>query len=207
MNQVFEFLFAQYSQYPPLFIYLEATAIFFGILSVWFSWQNSVLVFPAGIISTSIFIYILLVSSLLGDMLINAYYFVMSIYGWFYWTRGDSEQLETPITEVTNQDKKICLAIFLASIGAVLVIYGLSQRLTSWTAYADTFTTAVFFVGMWLMAKRKIQHWLCWILGDVISVPLYAYKGLMLTSVQFLIFTIMAVFGYRKWRKVLAQST
>ncbi len=206
MSQVFDFLFAQYSQYPTLFIYLEATAIFFGILSVWFSWQNSVLVFPTGIISTSIFIYLLAVSTLLGDMLINAYYLLMSVYGWFYWTREDSEQQQTPITETTKYDARICLFIFFSAIFAVLVVYSLSSRLTSWTAYVDTFTTGIFFVGMWLMARRKIQHWLCWILGDAISIPLYAYKGLMLTSIQFLVFTFMAVMGYRKWRKLLAQA-
>lgn len=203
MSQIFEFLFAQYSQYPTLFIYLEATAIFFGILSVWFSWQNNVLVFPTGIISTSIFVYILAVSNLLGDLLINAYYFVMSVYGWFYWKRKDSRQQETRITEATQEDKKTCCLIFFGAILAVLIIYISSNRLTSWTAYVDTFTTGVFFVGMWLMARRKIQHWLCWILGDAISIPLYAYKGLMLTSIQFLVFTIMASFGYQKWKKLM----
>ena len=205
MSQVFDLLFAQYSQYPTLFIYLEATAIFFGILSVWFSWQNNVLVFPAGIISTSIFVYILLVSGLLGDTLINAYYFIMSIYGWFYWTRKNTGKRETPITSSSRSDIKLCLLIFALAVIAVLIIYVISSKLTSWTAYVDIFTTGVFFVGMWLMARRKIQHWLCWIVGDAVSVPLYAYKGLILTSIQFFVFTVMAILGYRKWLKLINE--
>ena len=203
MSLLFETLFAQYSQYPPLFIYIEATAIAFGLVSVWFSIRNSVLVFPTGLVSTTLFMYLLLVSELLGDLLINAYYFLMSIYGWFYWSRREQGQPITVITEANSRDKKTCILIFISATVGVFCIYLLSGKLSSWTAYVDTFTTAVFFVGMWLMAKRKIQHWLCWILGDAISIPLYAFKGLLLTSVQFFVFTLMAVIGYYRWRKIL----
>jgi nicotinamide mononucleotide transporter len=71
----------------------------------------------------------------------------------------------------------------------------------SWTAPIDTFTTALFFVGMWLMARRKIEHWVCWIIGDLISIPLYLYKGLALTSFQYLIFTLISILGYLEWKK------
>ena len=207
MSQLFEALFAQYSQYPALFIYIEAIAIVFGLVSVWFSQRNSIWVFPTGLISTTLFMYLLLVSELLGDLLINAYYFLMSIYGWYYWSRRDASLHVTPITEVDRLDAKTCGLIFLGSAIGVFGIYLFSGRLNSWTAYVDTFTTAVFFVGMWLMAKRKIQHWFCWILGDAISVPLYAFKGLLLTSIQFSVFTAMAVIGYFKWRKLLSAPT
>ena len=207
MNPVFEFIFAQYLSYPKLFVIVEGIAIVFGILSVWFSRQNSVLVFPTGIISTSLFVYILYQSGLLGDLLINAYYFIMSIYGWFYWTRVNNRQQTTPISVTSLKDYKRCLLIFLSTVSLVFLIYLSSNRLSSWTAYVDTLTTGIFFVGMWLMARRKLQHWLCWIVGDMISVPLYAYKGLILTSIQFLIFTVMAVSGYYNWQKILKADS
>ena len=83
MNHIFDFLFEQYLGYDTCDIVLEIVAVIFGFLSVWYSKQNNILVFPTGMISTIIFVYLLLKWELLGDMMINAYYFVMSIYGWY----------------------------------------------------------------------------------------------------------------------------
>ena len=71
-------------------------------------------------------------------------------------------------------------------------------------AYIDTITTAIFFVGMWLMARRKIENWLFWIVGDIISIPLYLYKGLTITSFQYLVFTLIALAGYVAWKKEIS---
>ena len=100
---MFDFLFKQYSDYQTLDVFLEIFAVVFGILSVWFSKKNNVLVFPTGMISTSIFIYLLFKWSLLGDMIINAYYFIMSVYGWYVWTRKENN-LVTPISKVSFND-------------------------------------------------------------------------------------------------------
>jgi nicotinamide mononucleotide transporter len=78
---------------------------------------------------------------------------------------------------------------------------------TSWVAYVDTLTTAIFFVGMWLMARRKVENWIFWIIGDLISIPLYFYKGFTFTSLQYLGFTVIAIFGYLTWKKLLNKST
>ena len=88
----------------------------------------------------------------------------------------------------------------------MIQLYRTFDRWTSWTAYVDTFTTAIFFVGMWLMARRKIEHWLFWIVGDLISIPLYFYKGLTVTSFQYIIFTIIALQGYRAWKQELSHQ-
>ena len=85
----------------------------------------------------------------------------------------------------------------------VFVVYQIFEMWTSWVAYVDTFTTALFFVGMWLMAKRKIENWIFWIIADIISVPLYFYKGFTFTSLQYLSFTILAIFGFLAWKKHL----
>ena len=202
---MFDFLFQQYSQYNELDIFFEIVAVIFGLLSVWFSKNNNILVYPTGMISTSIFTYLLFKWGLLGDMMINAYYFIMSIYGWYIWTRKKNN-IVTPISKISNYEKKISLFIFIFSLIFVYGIYNYFDKWGSLTSYIDNITTAIFFVGMWLMAKRKIENWVFWIIGDVISVPLYFYKGLTFTSLQYFIFTIIAISGYYSWKKILNKS-
>ena len=206
MNQVFTFFFEQYASYETIDIVLEIIAVVFGFLSVWFSKQNKIWVFPTGMISTSIFVYLLLKWGLLGDMMINGYYFIMSVYGWYVWTRKIDDMQVTPISKINFKEKKISVAIFFATLLFVFVIYKTFDKWSDWVAYADTITTAIFFVGMWLMAKRKIENWIFWIIGDIISVPLYLYKGFTFTSFQYLGFTFIAIFGYLAWKKNLNKQ-
>ena len=205
MSQIFNLLFEQYSQYQTFDIVLEIIAVFFGLLSVWYSKNNNILVYPTGMISTSIFIYLLYKWVLLGDMMINAYFFIMSIYGWYFWTRKKNDII-TPISRVNSFEKKVAVIIFFFSIVFVYCVYVYFDKWGSLTSYIDNITTAIFFVGMWLMAKRKIENWIFWIIGDLISVPLYFYKGLIFTSLQYLIFTFIAIAGYYSWKKILNKS-
>lgn len=206
MSQIFEVLFGQYADYETIDIVLEIVAVFFGFLSVWFSKQNHVLVFPTGMISTSIFVYLLLKWGLLGDMMINGYYFIMSVYGWYIWTRKVDATHVTPISRTTLKEKYYSIFIFIATILFVYFIYKSFDKWNDWVAYVDTITTAIFFVGMWLMARRKIENWIYWIIGDIISVPLYFYKGFTFTSLQYLGFTFIAIFGYLAWKKHLNNN-
>ena len=206
MNHIFDFFFGQYSDYQTIDIVLEIVAVVFGFLSVWFSKQNNILVFPTGMISTAIFVYLLLKWELLGDMMINGYYFAMSVYGWYIWTRKVDATHVTPISTTTQKEKQIGIGMFMATLLFVFVVYKSCEKWTSWVAYVDTLTTALFFVGMWLMARRKIENWIFWIIGDVISVPLYLYKGFTFTSFQYLGFTIIAIYGYLAWKKHLNNS-
>ncbi len=206
MNELFNFFFNQYNTYETLDIILEIIAVIFGFLSVWYSKQNKIWVFPTGMISTSIFVYLLLKWGLLGDMMINGYYFIMSVYGWYIWTRKVDAIHVTPITRTTSKEKIMSVGIFIATLIFVYIVYKSFDKWTSWVAYVDTITTAIFFVGMWLMAKRKIENWIYWIIGDIISVPLYFYKGLTFTSLQYLGFTFIAIFGYLAWKKHLNKK-
>ncbi|WP_339625458.1 nicotinamide riboside transporter PnuC [uncultured Maribacter sp.] len=206
MSPIFDYFFGQYTEYDTLDIILEIVAVIFGLLSVWFSKQNNIWVYPTGLISTSIFVYLLIKWGLIGDMLINVYYFIMSIYGWYIWTRKVDAEHFTPITTVTKKENRISIFIFIGTIIFVFVVYQVFDKWNSWTAYVDTITTAIFFVGMWLMAKRKIENWIYWILGDIISVPLYFYKGFTFTSFQYLIFTILAIYGYNAWKKNISRN-
>lgn len=206
MSEIFDFFFAQYKTYSTTETALEIIAVVFGFLSVWYSKKNNILVFPTGMISTAIFVYLLVQWELLGDMMINGYYFIMSVYGWYLWTRKVDNIPITKISKTTFKEQKIALAIFIATLLFVYIVYTAFNKWTHWIAYVDTITTAIFFVGMWLMAKRKIENWLFWIVGDIISVPLYFYKGFTFTSFQYLGFTFIAIFGYYAWKKNLNKT-
>lgn len=203
---MFDYLFSQYADYDIYHVYLEIIAVIFGILSVWFARKNNILVFPIGLVSNIIFIYLLWKWTLLGDMIINGYYVIMGIYGWYHWTRKKDSTVEFPISMTTKTERKWSWIIFFTSMAFVILVYLYFGKLNSITAYVDTLTTGIFFVGMWLMAKRKIENWILWIIGDFISIPLYFYKGYTFTSIQYIIFTIIAFYGYLEWKKILQQK-
>ncbi|GAB3664699.1 nicotinamide riboside transporter PnuC [Echinicola sediminis] len=179
--------------------WLETVAVFFGLASVYFSMRENIWVYPTGIISTLIYVGICLDVKLYADMGINAYYFSMSIYGWYVWTHPKQGKEVLPVTWLKWKG-------WLFSIGLLLVSYAvlyfvLSSYTDSDVPYWDSFTTSSAFVGMYLMAKKKVENWIAWIITDLVSVPLYFYKGLVLTSFQFLFFTILAVIGLIAWMK------
>ena len=179
--------------------WLEAVAVIFGLLSVWLAWKENILVYPTGIISVLIYVYICFTVKLYADMGINAFYFIMSIYGWVKWSRKTGDRPSRPITRASK------LEWILSVTGLVLffliLVYVLKNYTDSNVPIWDALTTAIFIIGMWLMALKKIENWLAWILGDFISIPLFASKGLILTSLQFAIFLALAVAGYLAWNQ------
>lgn len=201
-----EYLFAQYKNYPTYEIVFEITAVIFGLLSVWCAKKDNILVFPTGLVSTFIYAYLLWKWELLGDSMINVYYFIMSLYGWYHWTRKKGGLVEFPISVMTNKEKLIAIVIFVLTLVFVAIVYLYFDKFAGWYSYLDTLLTAIFFVGMWLMTKRKIENWIFWIIGDIISIPLYFVKGFTFTSFQYLIFTIVATYGYIEWKKTLNKS-
>ena len=204
-DQIFDYFFKPYEGYYVFDIFLEFIAVFLGILSVIFAKMNKIAVYPTGLISTGIFVYLLFHFKLLGDMIINAYFFFMSIYGWFYWSYKKEGQIINKVSYSSNKDYVIVALIFLISLILISIIYKLFNAFTSWSAYIDTLTTGIFFVAMWLMARRKVESWIFWIIGDLISIPLYLYKGLAITTIQYFIFTIIAVMGYKSWVKIYKE--
>ena len=207
MNQIFDFFLEAYKNASTSDIILEFLAFLFGIASVWFAKKENILVYPTGLVATIITVYLLYKAEYFGDMMMNFYYSVMSIYGWYIWTRKLDNNQVTPISVTSKLDKRNGILIFIATLFFVYFIYKIFDKWTSWVAYVDTITTAIFFVGMWLMAKRKIENWIFWIIGDIISIPLYFYKGLTFTSFQYLGFTFIAIAGYYAWKKTLNKKT
>lgn len=207
----YDFFIKPYENYETHQILLESVATLFGLLSVYFSIKKKIWVYPTGIISTIIYVYILFQAGLLGDMMINFYYSVMSIYGWILWSKSSSDNINVEVSYTNKKEWGIATILFVLSTILVSVIYYYKPLIDNsgkpfgfehldWANWLDVLTTAIFLVGMWLMAKRKIENWIFWIIGDFISVPMYLYKGLGITSVQYLIFTILAILGYLSWR-------
>ena len=206
MDQIFDFLFSQYYSYSSSFIYLESFAVIMNIISVFYAKQNNILVYPTGIIGTGIFVYILLNFSLLGDTIINVYFFSMSIYGWYFWSRKKDEVFINQVSTINQNEIKYLFILAISSLIFIYFVYDYFDKWNNWTAYVDNITTAIFFVAMWLMARRKVESWIFWIIGDLITVPLYFYKGLTISSIQYIIFLILAVLGYISWKKILHKN-
>ena len=218
MLELLNGLFGQYADYPTLFIGLELIAVIFGVASVLLASRLNVLVFPVGIVSTAIFVYLLWQWQLFGDLFINAYYTAMGIYGWFNWSKNKASTDQDAISIEHIQARDIPILALLASttVAFVGLIYYwrpvinndfsfdgavLGLHLFTWVDYTDMLTTALFLMAMWLMAKRKIEHWLLWIVADAISVPLYFYKGLTFTALQYVVFTAIAIWAYYEWQQ------
>ena len=214
-------LTAQYESYETYLIIFESVAVFFGLLSVYFSIKQNIWVYPTGIISTVLFIYITYQFGLLGDMIINFYYSVMSIYGWILWSKNTEDDVHVVVKKASFDEWKMGTLLFAASLIFIGIIYyykpfidnGFSMEKVKlglyhldWANYTDIITASMFFVGMYFMAKRNIENWIFWIVADIICVPKKKKKGLALTGLQYLIFTAMAIIGYVEWKKSLAKS-
>ena len=212
-----EIFIKPYENYTSFQIFLEATATFFGILSVFFSIKRNIFVYPTGIISTAIYVYILFNFGLLGDMLINVYYCIMSIYGWILWKSNSKEHI-IQASKVKKKDWLISCILFLLSFIIVSGIYYFKPYIDNhfsmdniilgwqhldWGNWLDIFTTSLFLIGMWFMAKQKIENWIFWIIGDIICIPMMIHKGLGITALQYTIFTIMAINGYKQWKRAM----
>lgn len=180
--------------------WLEGIAVFFGLLSVWYARKENILVYPTGIVSVLIYVYICFYAKLYADMGINAFYFGMSVYGWYFWTRKDSTRKAPPImfSRLWEHLVSIIAAVFFFFILRHLLIHYTDSTVPNW----DALTTAIFIVGMWLMARKKVENWAWWIAGDLLSVPLYFSKGLVLTSFQYSAFLVLAIAGYIEWIRV-----
>jgi len=233
MNEIIHFFIEPYQSASTLNILLEFIAALFGVISVIYAKKENILVFPTGIISTVIYVYLLSRWNLYGDLIINIYYTIMSFYGWYMWSRIiDDKQHHIPISRTTNIDKIKAFAIFIFTSIFVIIVYrhynvmpnnlGFSEsvnyaikKLTSGnlnsfreaTPYLDTFTTGIFFAGMWLMANKKIENWTLWIAGNIVSIPLYFVKGYGFTGIQYTLFLILAIQGYFSWKSRLNKLT
>ena len=225
MSDLYSLFIAPYEGALWYNILLEFIAAFLGVVSVFYAKKENILVFPTGIISTGLYVWLLSQWQLYGDLIINIYYTLMSIYGWWMWKRviaGESEHIQ--ITRSGKKDYLKALGIFAFTSLFVIGVYryynvmpnelGLRESLAYFwqnftsgnltdfrkiTPFLDTFTTGAAFAAMWLMANKKLENWAFWIAVNIVSVPLYVVKGYGFTAVQYTIFLILAVQGRKAW--------
>ena len=205
MVELYDFFLEAYSTYSKLDIGLEFLAFSFGIISVIFAKKENILVYPTGIICTVITVYLLYKAQYFGDMMMNIYYSLTSIYGWWNWSRIENDKYLLKITRFSKNDLGLTVFLFLLTVTITYAVYSFNLTEIKIPNYIDMFTSGIFFTAMWLMANKKLESWMFWIIGDIITVPLYAYRGLGMLSLQYIIFTILAIQGYIEWKKHLSR--
>jgi len=200
-----DFLISQYKNATILQIILESLAFVCGILSVYFAKKENIWVYPTGLISTIITVYLLYQAKYFGDMTMNFYYSIMSIYGWYKWSSKDNEP-ELEITRTSTKEKLIGVGLFILTMIVTYLVYLFFDYKLEIPNYIDIFTSGIFFTAMWYMALKKIENWTLWIIGDLIAVPLFAHRGLGMLSLQYLIFTTLAILAYIQWKNILNKN-
>jgi nicotinamide mononucleotide transporter len=190
--------------------WIEAIAVISGIVSVWYSRKENILVFPTGLLNTTVYIYLSLKGHLLGEASVNLYYTIMSLYGWYLWTRKDKINQQF-ILQITNSNTKERIQQFLFFAGVYALIYFALVYLKQSFApeaipWADALASASAYTAMWLMAKKKVESWFWWVVTNIASIPLYFIKGYAFTSVQFIALLILAIAGWIEWSKKTNQA-
>ena len=183
---------------------LELVCFVLGILSVWYARKENILVYPTGLISTVITVYLLYLTKDLGNMLVNIYFSFMSIYGWYNWKFGKTKNESVlKITTTSFKEKLVGCFLMLGTFILVYFIYRFFDYSVTQDTYLDLVTTCIFFTAMWYMANKKIESWVLWVVGNTLVVPLYFYKEWYLLATQYIIFTILAVLAFKDWKKSL----
>lgn len=183
---------------------LEYIAVVMGIVSVYFSRKENIWVYPTGLVNTIIYVYLSFKYHLLGEAAVNFYYTVMSIYGWALWARHNEQHQHVLHITFSNKREGAFQLLFFATL--YLVIFFALQYLKE-AFYegaipaADAFASATAFTGMYLMARKKVESWWWWIATNAASVPLYFVKGLVFTSVFYVVLLLLAISGLIEWRR------
>lgn len=201
-----EFFLEPYNDKTVMDISIEIIVFFFGIISVVYAKKENILVYPTGLIATILSTYLLYKAGYFADMTINVYFSIMSIYGWIIWAKTKNNVAVYQISRTNTRQKIIGVILFFVTIVVMYGVYQLFDRPILQENYIDMFTSGLFFTGMWFMAIKKIENWTLWIVADLISIPLYGYRGLGILSLQFLIFTVLAVMAYIEWNKIIKDK-
>ena len=186
----------------------EWTSTLFQIGSVWYAKKNNVLVYPTGIIGVllaSYIYYFIADPPLYADSILNVYYFLMSIYGWYNWVQKKNLEDVYPISWCNRSELMNGILLFLASW--ITIYYMLALFTNSNTLMLDSLVSSSAVTSMWWMTKRKMENWMAWIFSNIIAIPLNFYKGFMLFTLMYLLFLLLAVSGYLNWKKIIGQTS
>ena len=189
--------------------YIELLGTIVGLLYLWLEYRASIYLWVASVVMPAIYLIIYYDAGLYADFGINIYYLIIAIYGWAAWRYGfsigrGSKGCELPISHTPARLWLPLAAI--TSIVFVAIAWVLVNLTDSTVPYADAFTTALSVVGMWMLARKYIEQWWVWLVVDVASVALYIYKDLYFTAALYALYAVVAVFGYRKWKKLMSEQ-
>jgi nicotinamide mononucleotide transporter len=206
MGEVYDFFLSSYSDYSMIDIVLEFLAFWFGIISVVFAKKQNILVYPTGIICTIITMYLMYKVSLLGHILVNLLYTIISFFGWWNWSRRENNDLVVKVSKFTYNDLTKSLLIFFFIVFIAYFAHNFfATNFEGQIKELDILTSGIFVTAMWLMANKKLENWILWIIGNVITIPLYLSSDKIILSIQYVIFTILAVQAYIEWNKSLSK--
>ena len=181
--------------------FLELTGTVFGIAGVWLTVKENSLCFPTGIINVTFYAWLFFQSRLYADALLQIVYIVLLIYGWVEWTHGQKKDKQFPVTKTSGRTSLLLLTTGLIATVALGTFFRYNTNAS--LPYVDSLTTSMSLIAQWMIAKKKIENWLVWIVADVIYVSMYIYKHLYLTGLLYFIFIILAVIGFQQWKKDL----
>ncbi|MBR5275719.1 MAG: nicotinamide mononucleotide transporter [Bacteroidaceae bacterium] len=189
---------------------LELLGTVVGVIYLWLEYRASIYLWIAGIVMPAIYIFIYYDAGLYADFGINIYYLLIALYGWLAWKTGFrlwGEKLDVGELPISHAPKRVWPRIAVAYIVAQLFIAWILINYTDSTVpLADSFTTALSIVGMWMLARKYIEQWWVWCVVDVASSALYIYKELYFTALLYAVYAIIAIFGYRKWKKMMQHG-
>ena len=206
MGEVYDFFLNSYSDYSRVDIILEFLAFWFGIISVVFAKKQNILVYPTGIICTIITMYLMYKVSLLGHILVNLLYTIISFFGWWNWSRRENNDLVVKVSKFTSNDLTKSLLIFFFIVFVAYFAHDFfATNFEGQIKELDILTSGIFVTAMWLMANKKLENWILWIIGNVITIPLYLSSDKIILSIQYIIFTILAIQAYIEWKKSLSK--
>ncbi len=206
MGEVYDFFLSSYSNHSRIDIVLEFLAFWFGIISVVFAKKQNILVYPTGIICTIITMYLMYKVSLLGHILVNLLYTIISFFGWWNWSRRENNDLVVKVSKFTSNDLNKSLLIFFFIVFVAYFAHDFfATNFEGQIKELDILTSGIFVTAMWLMANKKLENWILWIIGNVITIPLYLSSDKIILSIQYIIFTILAIQAYIEWKKSLSK--
>jgi len=185
---------------------LEILGTLVGLVYLWLEYKASIHLWIVSIIMPAIYIFVYYEAGLYADAGINAYYLLAAAYGWVFWTFGGKKHNkgELPITHTPHN---VILPLFLVFLGSFFCIAWILISFTDSTVpWLDSFTTALSIVGMWMLARKYVEQWIVWIGVDIVSSGLYVYKGLYFTAGLYALYTIIAIFGYFKWKRIMQEQ-
>ena len=191
--------------------YIEVLGAITGLIYLYFSINQIIWLWPLGIATSTLYIYVFYSSGLFADMGLQLYYLIISIYGWQHWLKGGknknvsiSEDSELPVTALKL--RKILLLIVIVAVMTVLLGLVLSNIKNSSIPYWDAFTTSGSIVATWMLARKYLENWIFWIIIDFVAMGTYIYKGLYPTVILFIVYTLMAFIGFKEWKKDIPEN-